>query len=75
MESSQLYSAWLGGSLIAVQVFSYLLLQQYSSKSNASFTVKVLTYTGWFLGFATIAILPLDIFLATNTNGMEALQY
>lgn len=31
-------------------------------------TVKALTFTGWFLGLATIAILPLDISLAQDSE-------
>ena len=71
------YQIWFFGSLATVSAFTYYLLHYYSHKSNHSWTVKLLTYTGWFLGLATIAILPLDISLANETRSdqVESLEF
>ena len=50
-----------------------------ASKTTASTTIKVFTFIGWFLGFATIALLPLDIALAdskatTNESHLYSLR-
>ena len=68
------FTLWFTTSLIAVAVLCSYLLKKYASapqkegidanKNTASTTIKVLTFIGWFMGFATIALLPLDIALA-----------
>ena len=72
-----LYQIWLIASLLGVAIFTHYLLKRYSSKSNVSPTVKALTFTGWFLGLATIALLPLDISLAheTKTADTESMEF
>ena len=53
-----------------------MLLRRYTSKSeDVPFFVKVLTYFGWYLGIATIAILPLDICMAANKTVMPEMEY
>ena len=72
-----LYQLWLIFSLLGVAIFTSQLLKKYSGKSHVSKTVKTLTFTGWFLGLATIALLPLDISLAqqTKTADTESMEY
>ena len=69
------FGIWFIGSLVFVALFTFVLLKRYafapqstasSSKTSASTTIKVFTFIGWFLGFATIALLPLDIALADS---------
>ena len=70
------FTVWFIGSLLVVIFFCSLLLRRYAfasqqvnvatTKTTATNTIKALTFIGWFLGFATIALLPLDIAL-TNT--------
>ena len=67
LSSAHYYCAWLVISLCGVASFVYFLLKRYSHKTMIPFIVKVLTFTGWFLGLATISILPLDISLANLT--------
>lgn len=71
------YQMWFFGSLKAVATFTYFLLYRYSQKSNHTKMVKALTFTGWFLGLATIAILPLDISLANEPKSadVESLEF
>ena len=57
------FTIWFTSSLISVAILSFLLLKKYAF-ATASTTIKILTFIGWFLGFATIALLPLDIALA-----------
>ena len=74
LSSAEYYCAWLVISLCGVASFVYFLLKRYSHKTMIPFSVKVLTFTGWFLGLATISILPLDISLAnlSHSNGPHA---
>ena len=68
------FTIWFTSSLIAVALLCMYLLNKYAngghkqsisaSRTTASNTIKTLTFIGWFLGFATIALLPLDIALA-----------
>lgn len=70
------FTVWFVGSLIVVAIFCTFLLKRYAfapkqvniatSQTTASGTIKALTFIGWFLGFATIALLPLDIALAND---------
>lgn len=67
------FKVWFTGSLIIVAILCAFLLKRYAfaphqeklttDKTTASVTIKTLTFIGWFLGFATIALLPLDIAL------------
>ena len=73
------YTLWLGASFKCCQVFLFLLIRKYTSQSDVPFKVKVLTFCGWYLGLATIAILPVDISLTANYGGeseeMAEVQY
>ena len=72
------FTIWFTSSLVLVGIFSYFLLKRYAFapnsvhstayKTTASPTIKMLTFIGWFLGFATIALLPLDIALTDAKN-------
>ena len=77
MALTEHFTIWFFGSLAIVAIFCFLLLKRYAfapesanaasaSKTSASTTIKVFTFIGWFLGFATIALLPLDIALADS---------
>ena len=57
------YWIWFVTELCVVACFTYFLLVKYSGKSKITNTVKALTFVGWFLGLATIAVLPIDIAL------------
>lgn len=36
--------------------------------SQVSFHVALITYIGWFMGFATIAVLPIDLAVSNNSD-------
>ena len=76
MEDSWKYGIWFALALKSCKVFTFLLLRRYSNHSqNVPFFVKVLTFIGWFLGMATIAILPLDISMAANQIDLPDMEY
>ena len=56
---------------MVVKLLTAYLLMRYSINSQARRHVKVLTFLGWFLGLATIALLPLDIALANQQGGIN----
>ena len=67
--SETYYIIWLALCLVSVCLLTYGLLQRYAgSTPDLSPLVKGLTFTGWFLGLATIAVLPLDISLAQQSK-------
>ena len=77
---------WSIGSLSFVSIFTMWLLNQYtviwptpkqkltanqdSKASHFSIPVVLVTYIGWVFGFATIAMLPIDIALSNNKNSV-----
>ena len=67
------YWIWFVTELCVVACFTYFLLNKYSGKSKITNTVKALTFVGWFLGLATIAVLPIDIAL-THQNGVSTTE-
>lgn len=76
MEEFTFYALWFGLALKTSKVFAYLLLRKYSNKSeNVPFFVKTLTFIGWYLGIATIAILPLDISMAASNTENANMEY
>lgn len=82
-ESATFY--WGVGSLTSVAAFTLWLLNRYTiifpskrrqnaldqqRKSHSSVPVIIITYIAWVFGFATIAVLPVDIAI-TNNNQSE----
>ena len=43
-------------------LFTVILVYKHSHK-DVPLAVKLFTFTGWFMGFSIIAILPLDILI------------
>ena len=66
------YWIWLWCQLLGVTIFTYFLLKQYSSNTKLLSTVKALTFFGWFLGIATISVLPIDISLSNYSQSKSA---
>jgi hypothetical protein len=51
-------------SLFAVTLLSALLLRTFSNPKDNSPLVRTITFTGWFLGLSTLAVLRVDIALS-----------
>ena len=51
--------------ILAITVY---LVRSYASHERTSLYVQILTMIGWFLGFATIIFIPLDIYVVSTLS-------
>jgi hypothetical protein len=76
---------WSVGSLAVVSVFTLWLLNKYATifpqkkprvldarKSHLSMVTIAITYISWVFGFATIAVLPVDIAISNSETNIKS---
>lgn len=49
-------------------IFTFVLMWMYAAKDRTPIYVRVLTVIGWFLGFAIILFIPLDIYIVRSCS-------
>jgi hypothetical protein len=60
--------------VVLLLIFTYVLIWYYASKELTPIYVKALTLLGWFLGFAIILFIPLDIYLVSTLQTSMQLE-